>query len=620
MCEARSPITYAGLVLLFTFTAACHAGYSGGTGEPNSPFEIGTVADWQDLMDTPTDWDKHFVLTADLDVNGVALTPVGNDADNFIGVFDGNDHIIRNVDMNMPGSDDLGLFGYVASGASIRNTGVECVAVAGNECIGGLAGVNYGSISNCHAIGWISGDGGGGGQVLGVGGLVGGNRGSISNCYATGSAVGNGGHVGGLAGSNRCGNISNCYSTGLVTGSYYAGGLVGYNWGDISDCYASGSVSGDSSLGGLAGLNYGSISDSCSTGSVSGSSLVGGLVGHNDRATVVNCYATGAVSGDSSLGGLVGRSSDGIISNCYSTGAVSSLAEYMAGSPASDSLATRPPVTDDYVGGLVGYNNDGSITDSHSSGFVSGNSPVGGLVGRNMDGSITNCNSTGWVSGADENVGGLVGYNRGSITYSYATASVDGNDYAGGLVGYNENGSIINCYATGAVDGNDYVGGLMGYRASGSVINCYTTGSVRGDGNVGGLAGYSSASPRTGSITSAYFLHADNGGGPDNGYGEPLSDIQMRQQDSFVGWDFVGESANGTDDIWSICEGTNYPRLVWQIPAADWICPDGVGLEDFNYFGGVWGSAGPDPANLDGEDGIGFGDLMIFCELWLTGR
>jgi hypothetical protein len=31
-----------------------------------------------------------------------------------------------------------------------------------------------------------------------------------------------------------------------------------------------------------------------------------------------------------------------------------------------------------------------------------------------------------------------------------------------------------------------------------------------------------------------------------------------------AGWDFVGETANGTEDIWTICEGVNYPKFVWQ--------------------------------------------------------
>jgi hypothetical protein len=30
-----------------------------------------------------------------------------------------------------------------------------------------------------------------------------------------------------------------------------------------------------------------------------------------------------------------------------------------------------------------------------------------------------------------------------------------------------------------------------------------------------------------------------------------------------AGWDFVDETANGTDDIWWIHEGQDYPRLWW---------------------------------------------------------
>ena len=31
-----------------------------------------------------------------------------------------------------------------------------------------------------------------------------------------------------------------------------------------------------------------------------------------------------------------------------------------------------------------------------------------------------------------------------------------------------------------------------------------------------------------------------------------------------TGWDFVGETANGTKDIWWIDEGKDYPRLWWE--------------------------------------------------------
>jgi hypothetical protein len=31
-----------------------------------------------------------------------------------------------------------------------------------------------------------------------------------------------------------------------------------------------------------------------------------------------------------------------------------------------------------------------------------------------------------------------------------------------------------------------------------------------------------------------------------------------------AGWDFVGEMANGTEDIWWILEGKDYPKLWWE--------------------------------------------------------
>ena len=31
-----------------------------------------------------------------------------------------------------------------------------------------------------------------------------------------------------------------------------------------------------------------------------------------------------------------------------------------------------------------------------------------------------------------------------------------------------------------------------------------------------------------------------------------------------AGWDFVGETANGTEDIWWILEGKDYPHLWWE--------------------------------------------------------
>jgi len=47
-----------------------------------------------------------------------------------------------------------------------------------------------------------------------------------------------------------------------------------------------------------------------------------------------------------------------------------------------------------------------------------------------------------------------------------------------------------------------------------------------------------------------------DGSGLYNGLGSPLTDEQIKQQTSFIDWDF--------ENIWMICEGKDYPRLQWE--------------------------------------------------------
>jgi len=280
--------------------------YSGGSGTEADPYQIATVSDWQQLMNTSSDWNKSFIMTADVNLQGVALIPVGGGWPDFNGIFDGNGHIIRNADINMPHSGAVGLFGY--SNGQIRNLGVVDVNISGHGTIGGLVGYNNGTIATCYATGSVNGN-------EDVGGLVGWNGRlgpTITDCYATATVTGSN-RVGGLAGSNFD-TITNCYATGVVSGVSSVGGLVGYNYGGggINNCYSTGSVSGSSSsdsVGGLVGGNYGGTIAACyATGAVTGNSgsySIGGLVGYNG-GSISNCYSTGAVSGYDGVGGLVG--------------------------------------------------------------------------------------------------------------------------------------------------------------------------------------------------------------------------------------------------------------------------------------------------------------------------
>jgi hypothetical protein len=175
-------------VVLSLSTTIFDAPYSGGSGTEADPYQIATVADWQELA-TSADWDKSFILTADLDLAGVALTPVGTEGNPFVGVVDGNGHIIRNAVIYQPNREFVGLFGYLGSGGQIKNLGVENVDIQGLEHVGGLVGDNYqGTITSCYATGTVS---GANSQSAGfVGGLVGCNHSTITASYATGSVSG----------------------------------------------------------------------------------------------------------------------------------------------------------------------------------------------------------------------------------------------------------------------------------------------------------------------------------------------------------------------------------------------------------------------------------------------
>ncbi|HUT47614.1 MAG TPA: GLUG motif-containing protein, partial [Sedimentisphaerales bacterium] len=216
--------------------------YAGGTGEPNDPYEIATAEDLIALGETPEDYDKHFILIADIDLDPnlpgrkvfdkAVIAPDTNDTKDyfegvsFTGTFDGKSHVIGNL--HIQGGDYmgyLGLFGKLDSGAMVSNLGLEAVDVNGTgDYVGGLVGQNDGSIATSYSTGTVDGHSYFSDEV---GGLVGLNYGSISMSYSTGMVTGRW-NVGGLAGSNS-GNITKSYTMGTVSGDFQIGGLVGAN-------------------------------------------------------------------------------------------------------------------------------------------------------------------------------------------------------------------------------------------------------------------------------------------------------------------------------------------------------------------------------------------------------
>ncbi len=498
-----------GIALSITLAANIWAAPWPGSGTEGDPYQISSAADMNEIGADPNYWDAHFLLMDDIDLSGYTGTAfhiIGNDSNNFTGVFDGNDHFISNFTYSTPGADDIGLFGYVGTGGEIKDL----------------------SLLNINVD------------------------------------AGTGLFVGGLVGWNENGIISNCCATGTVTGDSRIGGLVGYNSGTVSNCYATGEVSGDEHVGGLVGCqDFGKILSCYATGSVTGGDSVGGLVGFSVGA-VSNSYATGPVTGGDSAGGLVGCNYGVVISNCYATGEV---------------------LGDDRVGGLVGYNIDaGRVSYCYATGDVEGGYEVGGLVGSNFFGTVSYCYAAP----------------RGDFGY------VLGDDRVGGLMGCNE-GSVSHCYACVAVlsYGMD-VGGLVGYEygSSGSYTSCFWYIDVN------------PALTGVGNITD-----------PPDVMGRTTA--QMKTQSTFTdyGWDFVGESANGTDDIWRMCvDDVNYPFLWWQFNKADFDCPDGVDFIDFSVLASAWRAEDGQPKwnhrcdiSDPNDNCIDELDLKVFTDNWLFG-
>jgi len=244
-----------------------------------------------------------------------------------------------------------------------------------------------------------------------------------------------------------------------------------------------------------------------------------------------------------------------------------------------------------------------------------------GLFGKNLGTlqnlGLLNCNIVGGTY-----VGCLVARNQGIIVNCFSTGSVSGTDIVGGLVGFNEgDGMIVNCYSKAEVWGRNAVGGLVGVFIGGTICNCYSTGPVGGYAYwYGGLVG-DCYDP--GGILNSFWDTQTSGEPHGGGGGTGKTTAEMKALSTFtlVGWDFVGESVNGTAEVWRMCaDGVDYPRLSWEFSGGgDFACPDGVALEDLLYLAERWMAGTPETIgtadwNRDGK--VDMIDLATLSGNW----
>jgi hypothetical protein len=469
---------------------------------------------------------------------------------------------------------------------------------------GGLVGNNDGDISWCHSSATVTGR-------MDVGGLVGHNYGKISGCCSTASVTG-GAWTGGLIGFNGR-SVSSCYSAGSVTGGTRIGGLVGENHdGSISSCYSASVVTSTWSPGPRSGPRP----------------TLGGLVADNSGVVYLSCWDIETSGLDTSAGGK-GRTTAQMQTSQTFEGwgydgqwTLDETRDYprLVWEDKPGALIIDQPRT---YGGGSGEPNDpyqiwtvdqlvgiGHYRDDFGKCFVlmqdvnlagadySRIEPIGtqwwgftgvfdgmgrtiscltiegggylGLFGMvDSKGQVKNLGAVDVkITGSGASVGGMVGLNAGHVTQCFSTGEVQGSGSGvGGLVGSNSAGGIIlSSYSTATVAGirtargdvGRSIGGLVGGNGD-TVACCYSAGRVTGEKDVGGLIGWNSH--------VVYLSYWDTQASTQNisAAGKGKTTAQMQTIETFKGW--------GYDRQWTLDEGRDYPRLVWEgqpgIPIVD---------------------------------------------------
>ena len=208
------------------------------------------------LQEINNDLEEDYVLTDDIDCGNIGnFEPIGDYSPNveqsssFKGTLDGQEHVIRNLEINNPEQSQVGLFSGLEEDAEVQNLKIVDSSVIGKSEVGGIAGRNdEGTIRYVGYEGEVSGQNN-------VGGITGWNEGTVDQTYTTGR-VGGQEVVGGIVGRNFASKVVASYSTSNVSGENEAGGVIGSNLGTSTqtfELFATGTVEGSSQVGGIAG-------------------------------------------------------------------------------------------------------------------------------------------------------------------------------------------------------------------------------------------------------------------------------------------------------------------------------------------------------------------------------
>lgn len=361
-----------GLLIPFLPGMATEASAMDGSGSTESPYMIKNEEDLLEFSQIVNggDYDANGMLATDITFTGT-WTPIGgNDSSSaYTGTFNGGGYTVT-FSSGISG-DYQGLFGY--NKGTIEDVSVEG-AITGTDYAGAIAAVNSGTIQNCQNSASVSGSASLSfvGGIAGVNmGIItdSSNQGNISS-QATGSNIGG---IAGAAREGSITNCTNQGTVSLTPAQSdpdYAEGCVGGitglnykaaieqagNYGAVSNTDASGYT------GGVAGLNNGSITNSVNGASIKGTYYAGGVAGYNflnedaGEAHIHNVLNHGEVTSDSGDNGAVcGVNQEGVVYDSYYLEGTAG-----AGIGTSDNNGTTPKTQEALKSGEVAYQLNGN--------------------------------------------------------------------------------------------------------------------------------------------------------------------------------------------------------------------------------------------------------------------
>ncbi|MBR6284734.1 MAG: InlB B-repeat-containing protein [Muribaculaceae bacterium] len=435
---------------------------------------------------------KYFVLDANIDYEGAVIERIGSSSKPFMGIFDGQGHVVSHFSIGNSATDCVGFFGGVNEG-TIKNLIMADAVVNGNKDVGvvagNLCGASHGSTPE---------------------------YGRVENCHVFNSTVNGRNNVDRLVGDNS--------SYGLVTDSHYRN--VAVNGG-----------AAESDLFAVTGTD---ITTSTPVVTYAGTDYY--LAGDTVTLACTNVpegYQASYTINGTPIEGDTFVMPAGDVTVTFSTSVIqwagtgTEADPYVISYPTQlDLLATRVNEGNDYQGCFFVVDRDLAYTpayawDGQNTNTSNNYTPIGLYHSRSTEidlpfnGSFDGRGHTirgirhsgnGETINCSKGLFGMIGSDGVVKNVTLTDTRFEAQHNCGGIAA-ECSGAVLNCHVTDSVavtgysDGSESIGGIVGLLKSGTVSGCTSSATVKGYNYLSGIVGYSNGTNSANCTISDNFVY-----------------------------------------------------------------------------------------------------------------